>query len=164
MGSNVFGGLYIVFFLVFTVSPLSHVWPSDQSRAPFPFLKGFYMLRHILYSHNVHMFDTVLAYVAVSQSSENSMHGLPGGHIRMRMVCVFLSVWTLTEMQVLCAGPEVRHYTQEYSVLLFEVEPLFFLLLIISVVLEKMQRINLVRKKSLSVDGSPSALCSSYRT
>lgn len=50
------------------------------------------MLRHILYSHNVHMFDTVLAYVAVSQSSENSMHGLPGGHIRMRMVCVFLSV------------------------------------------------------------------------
>lgn len=65
---------------------------------------------------------------------------------------------------MLCAGPEVRHYTQEYSVLLFEVEPLFFLLLIISVVLEKMQRINLVRKKSLSVDGSPSALCSSYRT
>ncbi len=102
------------------------------------------------------MFDTVLACVAVSQSSENSMHGLPGGNTRMQMVCVFL---------VFCAETEIRHYTQEYSVLIFEVEPLFsFLLLIISVVLEKMQRINLVRKNDLSVDGSPSALCSSYRT
>lgn len=78
------------------------------------------------------------------------MHGIPGGNIRGRMVCIRLvgSVGTLTEMQVLCAGTEVRHYTQEHFVLLFlllEFEPLFFP--IIYVVPEKIQRINLVRKK-----------------
>lgn len=71
------------------------------------------------------------------------MHGIPDGNIRdrARMDYILLvgSVGTLTEMQVLCAGTEVRHYTQEHFVLLFlllEVEPLFFP--IISVVPEKM--------------------------
>lgn len=93
-------------------------------------------------------FDTV-ACVAVSQSSENSMHGIPGGN-RVWMVCFFpvCSVGTLTEMQVVCAGTELRHYPQEHSVLLLEVEPLFiFFYFFSTVVLEKMQGINLVRKK-----------------
>lgn len=120
-------------------------------------------VRCILSSHNVHI-DTILVCLFLRQS-ENSMHGIPGENIRDRMVCIRLvgSVGTLTEMQVLCTGTEVRHYTQEHFVLLFlllEFEPLFFP--IISVVPEKIQGINLLRKKHLWVDISPSALCSSY--
>ncbi len=159
MGINVFGGLYIVFFPC-VLSPLSHVWRSDQSRAPFPFLKWFYMLDkpflHIMctcliQSWHVWLFLSQVRTACMAYQVETLECGWS--------VCFLCSVWT--EMQVLCAGTEI--IPRNTLFLSLRLNLCFFLLLIISVVLEKMQRINLVRKTFLSVDGSPSALCSSYR-